>query len=676
MEPSRSSADRADPSADRGADRWTRASLFTLALLLLVSALLRFWAAAPNPGPKRFWDERYLAANTARVLEDGWGRPQNVYYPGLGHLPTAAILASARALGAEEGSLLASRRQLGPLGYRIARSVTVAWGLLGILFVFLLGRRLAGDAVGLGAAALLAFTPWHLRQSILYKPDIVLCTLVAVVLWACLRLLERDTRWRWLALWGSAALAVSAKWNAAPLLVPVAVAAWIRVRRTGIRQSLPRLAIALAAGAIAIVAINPTLVLEPSAYLRDLSKTATHYEGRAEKADASKWQMPLHAAHSLASNDFLGVPLALLGLAGLIWCCFRPAPAPRNEPGEAEAAAGGGDGAERRRLAWRIVASWPLAYVAVYSAATAYPSPHNWLPLLPVVALGAAATLAVATRALDLRWGRLGVTAVALLALLLVAERAREVWQLSEQEAVPTTAQEAERLLRASFTDDLGGRVVVSSIPLHDRLWSFAVQGRTLDPRQPRLLTLPLTRGTGLERAWRADGVVWRPGELAGSTGGSTCRLPDLDESPGGSDQAGELVRVRARPFRIRGETLCVWLRPWSREGGAVERALDPEAEAPAVIGSSSEGAPDGGWIVVDLVVTGASADALPSLVFDAEPRGEGGSRTLTIPCHLLRVAGRRTFCRTERFSRSPESVVRMIGPFRHGRATVHRWRP
>jgi uncharacterized membrane protein len=75
-----------------------------------------------------------------------------------------------------------------------ARSLSVLFGMVGVLALYLLGRRLYDDRVGLLAAGLLAVSPMHVQYSRETRMYALLVALVVVATWLYVRLLD-DDRW-------------------------------------------------------------------------------------------------------------------------------------------------------------------------------------------------------------------------------------------------------------------------------------------------------------------------------------------------------------------------------------------------------------------------------------------------------------------------------------------------
>jgi hypothetical protein len=162
-----------DPTAAGSRDRplaWT-----ALAALLVGAAVLRFtgldWGLRHRPHA----DERYFVENAGWMLARGDLDHRFHEYPGLFFYVLAPVLA------------FFDPPEVGPQGYLAARAVVAAFGVASVGLVFLLGRTLAGSAVGLAAAALLAVNPIDVVTSHEVRPDVVLETFLLAGLLAMAR---------------------------------------------------------------------------------------------------------------------------------------------------------------------------------------------------------------------------------------------------------------------------------------------------------------------------------------------------------------------------------------------------------------------------------------------------------------------------------------------------------
>lgn len=113
-----------------------------------------------------------------------------------------------------------------PVSYFTMKVATALIGLVAIPAMFLLGRELGGDRLGLFAAALVAWSKWPLAQSRVGNRFAYAIFPTALVLWALLRYLRRGDRAS--ALWAGAAIGVGLygyiPFRVVPLLVPLGAA--------------------------------------------------------------------------------------------------------------------------------------------------------------------------------------------------------------------------------------------------------------------------------------------------------------------------------------------------------------------------------------------------------------------------------------------------------------------
>ncbi|MEO8505021.1 MAG: glycosyltransferase family 39 protein [Acidobacteriota bacterium] len=113
---------------------------------------------------------------------------------------------------------------------RSLRLVPVGFGLLGVLAVFLAGRRLWGTRAGLFAAVILGTSPLYFAFSGLVSLDIVVSSLLAATLLACLAAMQSEGKQRdrfLMAFYASAALATLAKGLIGIVLPGLVIVPWL-----------------------------------------------------------------------------------------------------------------------------------------------------------------------------------------------------------------------------------------------------------------------------------------------------------------------------------------------------------------------------------------------------------------------------------------------------------------
>jgi len=149
-----------------------------LAAAILAGALLRLVNLGQSP-PGMNQDEAVIAWNSYCLLNtgaDAMGEPWPIFY--------------CRALGVPHDMVsvyaLIPFQAIGGLNTVTTRLPAAVGGIVTIFLVFLVGRRLFGEWVGLAAAAFLALNPWHVQQS-RWGHEAPLCPLlVMLTLWLLL----------------------------------------------------------------------------------------------------------------------------------------------------------------------------------------------------------------------------------------------------------------------------------------------------------------------------------------------------------------------------------------------------------------------------------------------------------------------------------------------------------
>jgi hypothetical protein len=205
-------------------------SYLLLFIILLVAAVFRFYGLGWDSGYLLHPDERQIVLVATRLqwpssLAEFFSAdsPLNPKFFAYGSFPIYLL----RALGAfaPASSLHVPLREdifvsLGLLG----RALSALFDLGTIVLIFLLGRRLYNNAVGLIAAAAVAVTVLHIQLSHFYAVDTVLTFLVVATMLFAARFAASGARRDAVAMGALFGLAVATKITAAPLVIPIVVA--------------------------------------------------------------------------------------------------------------------------------------------------------------------------------------------------------------------------------------------------------------------------------------------------------------------------------------------------------------------------------------------------------------------------------------------------------------------
>jgi 4-amino-4-deoxy-L-arabinose transferase-like glycosyltransferase len=220
-----------------------------LAAILLLGAALRLHRLSETPAGL-FCDEVAIAVNARALATTGhdlagvrlplYSRLRSYELSGIPGIVSQPIFQYASVPFA-----LALGRT--PLAVRLP---AVAFGVLGIAATWLLGRALFGAATGLGAAALLAISPWHLHFSRVGFEAVSLPALLALCAWQLVTGTRRPRR-----LVAGAVLAALATYAYPPaqVFVPLLLVGFVAIYRRELRAQ-PR-ALALAVLALAVLEI-------------------------------------------------------------------------------------------------------------------------------------------------------------------------------------------------------------------------------------------------------------------------------------------------------------------------------------------------------------------------------------------------------------------------------------
>jgi hypothetical protein len=623
-----------------------------LGLLLLWALATRVLFSWPDPTMNRLWDERYNASNVAAVLAHDQWRPVSTHYPTLSYLPHAATLKvyeTARSLPwlsslpTTFGMAPQGRPFLTRIAVRYSRIIQALLGTASLFVVFLIGRRLFGAWVGLGAAFVLAVAPWHLRQSGVFKPDVTLVLTAVLTLYAILAARRSDSLRGYAIAGAMVGATAAAKWNGAALALPLFVA----IALSGVRDIgllVRRTAAAAAGGAGVLLLFNPWLVLAPDMYRRHLGSTVDHYREQLAEADAGLFDQPLSAVTSLAGDVYFGPVLGACGLLGLVWMLVLGLRTGRRVQGPLPGERHGATVADAV-----VLAVFVGGYVASLWVVTRYPKPPNWLIVAPVVALSGAwfiGKLVDVARALPERRSTVAALAVvAAVAGFAGLDKARSVHATVYDENVPLTSAEAART--AGRPKPLRGRTFISELPLgiqdfDPRIWNGNF-----------VTTLIRTESIAAEAAAEretADVLLFPASRLA--TGQDPVYRSLAAEKPGASVQ-----RFEPKLFQLRGDPVVLVRHAFTAAGPpapiAFSRAGDGlyDVDPAELHGEAAALEAVQTLVSLEIAVRAATGDQVTiSVEVDGNP----------LPCRHTQKGRERRRCLTSRFE-PPQSPVRIL---------------
>jgi 4-amino-4-deoxy-L-arabinose transferase-like glycosyltransferase len=533
--PGRSHVLQPQPSHSRQTDtasqpRWIG---WALAALLLLSFALRAWDAGQGLRAGRYYDERYTFRNVSLILRQGNWRPGQAYYLSLSYLPQTALLATSEALHRATGFPALSiygrtSDHYSPTAYLLARLCNVAYGVLSLLMIFLIGRRIFSAEVGLLAAAILSAFPRHVLSSTQFKPDILVLLLTLVAFYWTLDAALNPSRRRFLKVGLAVGLAVATKYTGIGAALPIT--GFVAVRGWRERRLWLWLALAGAASVVVFTILNPYL----GVVLEYIPKQLGHYSGNARARGSDHGVVLVQQARFLVEHHGpILAAFAAVGLVGIAWKVLNP-----------------GDWTPERRLGAALALGHFVGYSAFHAAAVSLFRGQNYLLVVPFSSLFAAWAILEIWRLVTDRRAVLK-PATAAVVLIPAAVLAWEQGDLVYERVVPTTWEVAGEALSTEL-QPLGLRQVV-----------YESQAGTLHLAQgsDRAVT------TGVDRLGRLDPSILDRADaevfLRGRFHGKESDLYRGREDRLGGLSAGRAEVVSGELFRSRGEPVVLLLHPW-----------------------------------------------------------------------------------------------------------------
>ena len=409
----------------------TRTGRIVLAVLAL-AAVVRVWGLDFGlPLPHARPDEVAIAGPALKCLL-GNCRPETFYYPSLFIYAVAALYGAYFVVVAPLGwypdlqaFAASSQGDLAPF-LLIVRGVSALMGTLTVYWVYQLGTRAAGRAVGLVAGGFLALGFLHVRDSHFATSDVTMTGLVVLGVLRVLAWHDAPSR-RNAALAGAVVgLAASVKYNALGVAVAFVVAAACLVSDAGPAGRARALRqVAVAAGVfgllllVAFLGTTPYVVLDWPRFVRDVFERGEDL-GTSHSVILPRgwWHHPV-----VSLPAAFGWPVYVCALAGAV----------------------GWMATSLRRAA--MVLAFPVAYFVVAGSMLTVFARYV-LPIVPFLALTAAWLVVTLSRwMLPTARAQARGLATAAVAGLLILPSARDVWHLDRAMSRDDTRVVAARSL-------------------------------------------------------------------------------------------------------------------------------------------------------------------------------------------------------------------------------------
>ena len=253
-----------------------RRATLTLAIIVLLAALLRFWHLGHGIPYAIGVDEPEIIDRATGMMKTGEFNPRFFDYPSL-YIYVQLIVSTVRFLVGATSGEWTSLAQVHPEDFLLwGRAVTAALGSLTVLLVYAIGMRW-GTRYALLAAGMMAVMPLHVRESHYVLTDVPVTFFVTLAFLLSLRAHEQPDAKRFAWAGVAAGLAAATKYPGALVLLLPLVAVWMTPAARPSRLSGALAAIGAAAGAYFLAA--PYTILDLPGFLNGYAKLAGSYTG-------------------------------------------------------------------------------------------------------------------------------------------------------------------------------------------------------------------------------------------------------------------------------------------------------------------------------------------------------------------------------------------------------------
>jgi 4-amino-4-deoxy-L-arabinose transferase-like glycosyltransferase len=232
-------------------------------------------------------------------------------------------MASRGQLGSLDGLVLPEQvmpnvvgRATMPSQFLVGRGMVAVSSVLTVLLVYWITRRAYNRRAAVLAALLLCFSPTHVRNSHFIAPDVPMILFLAASFAFTYEVWHHGRRRDCVLAGFLAGLAISTKYNAYPILVPLLVATMMRPNQS--RSIGANLALALGSCLCGFLITTPYALLDLPAFLNGLAFELRHYATLGDPGTEYQNALLWYTGYLLRNEGVLPLLAALEALRGAL----------------------------------------------------------------------------------------------------------------------------------------------------------------------------------------------------------------------------------------------------------------------------------------------------------------------------------------------------------------------
>lgn len=376
-----------------------------LLVVLLVALVMRLWGISFGLPYQYHVDEPQYVVQAAQMLEARSLRPAWFNNPPLakyammaadaGVLSVGMLLGRYSSPGDFADKVTADHSAL----YLAGRLLSVLYGVLTVVAVYLLGARAYGLWAGLGASTLLSVLFIHVRESHYATNDSLFTLWTTLIVLVAVLSLKRRSRALDIGSGVLCGLAVATKYTGVLLLAPVIASHVLSARHTGsgLAQLAVRMSTVVLSAALSAVLVSPYFILDSRAVMADIQQ---YLLNPSSNGQFYGWILDARGGYAFYANSIgigMGVPLAIASAIAVVHTVVS------------------------RSAASLVIATVPVMFFVVLGSQDMFFA-RFLLPAVPCLAVLVAHSVYSGVKAIEARWPRAPVNAMAwtVLAILIL----------------------------------------------------------------------------------------------------------------------------------------------------------------------------------------------------------------------------------------------------------------